>query len=348
LWRIKLMAMDILYSSLYQIDHSNGLRQSINIGDSGEILTQYTNRLLDQIYKSGNRRSFIFRSDNTEVRAAIQRILENVDVAEAAEINVDRLLAVEADAQEEHKHLDMEIPKGSLFQTLIEDDNEKKIIISKADHNEFVDDEDFQLHKGLPWKKRIYKAAMVVFDQNNQVSSVFVYDTGSKISTYWWKHYLELSELYTNEHNTSRSLEIMDNKVFGKIKEDFPADHFLLRNSTVGFYKSNEEFDLGVYLDTIWNGYDPVDEGFDKEKWISKLLELPDKWSFDPKFDIVKSEVNKRMLSKVALNEGLDLVIKDHIENIEDTITAELDREGNKFIKIRTDTGYEKFKKRDQ
>jgi len=64
------------------------------------------------------------------------------------------LLDVEKIAQGKIAHLDTVIQKGSLFQAVLNKDDETTVIISKADHNQFLDEVVFTLKKWLPWEKR--------------------------------------------------------------------------------------------------------------------------------------------------------------------------------------------------
>ncbi|SDA96765.1 hypothetical protein SAMN03080617_04282 [Algoriphagus alkaliphilus] len=147
--------MNIEFSSLHQINHSTNKWSKIEISSSGDLISQYVQRLLFEISNSGSGRKFVFESEFTEVIVALKNILLNSKRLESAEIILKRLMKVESDSQNDYKHLDMEIPAGSIFQALLRDENGmKRIILSKADHNEFIDDQEFDLRTGLPWKKR--------------------------------------------------------------------------------------------------------------------------------------------------------------------------------------------------
>lgn len=335
--------MSIIFTSLHQIDHSTNEIKEIDISTESDDLNQYTNRLINEITTSTNKRQFEFKSDTTEVRIAISKFLdENYD--EAVEINSKRLLDVEKIAQSKIAHLNKVIQKGSLFQAVLKDSNETTIIISKADHNKFIDEVDFTLKNGLPWEKRIFKAFLVKFN-NADTKNLYVYDTTNRMARYWWDSYLELEEKFTDTHNTKTSLDVLDKKVFNKIKKDYPADHTVLRNSTIGYFRNKEEFELEEYLNDTFQEYEPIDSKFPKDKTISTIKHLPEKWGFDSRFGIQKQEIKKRQVNKIALTEKIELVLKDHINDLSNIITSEKDMEGNKYIKIKSDSGYERFRK---
>jgi hypothetical protein len=256
-------------------------------------LSTYVQRLFTEIKNSNNCRQFEFRSNDTEVRAALTQLISG-EYENGSEINANRLLQIEIIAQQAIDHLNIEIQKGSLFQAVI-GETEKSVIISKADHNEYLDELDFTLRKGLPWKKRIFKAFLVTFDSNNIPSRMFVYDTNNRMSRYWWDNFLELKEKYTNTHNTKMSLDLLDKKVFTKLKTDFPADHTIIRNSAIRYFRSKDEFEVEDFLNDTFKNYTPINSNFlgRVDDFKTQIKELPQKWGFDNRFTIEKSEVKR-------------------------------------------------------
>lgn len=337
--------MEIIFTSLYQVDHSLNQVKKIDINNQSNELQDYTTRLLNEITNSNNKRSFEFKSETTEVRTAIDKYL-NEDYEEGAKINADRLLNVEVEAQEKIDHLNIKIQKGSLFQAVLQNDDETYIIISKADHNQILDEIDFTLKTGLPWEKRIFKAFLVNME-NGLPKEIFVYDTTNRMARYWWDNYLELKEKYTDTHNTKTSLNILDRKIFNPIKKEYPADHTVLRNSAIGYFRNNEEFELTEFVQQTLENYTPIDPNFPKDKIVKKAKELPEKWKFDARFSIVKNEINKKQSNRIPLTEKIELVLKDYIDNLGNIIEAETDAEGVKYIKIKSDIGYEHFKRKN-
>ena len=335
--------MEIKFTSLHHVDHHLNSVKDIDINEQSDDLIDYTNRLITEITQSSNKRRFEFKSDTTEVRTAIKKFLES-DYKDGSTINAVRLLDVEKKAQEQINHLDVEIQKGSLFQSVLLNNNDITVIISKADHSQFLDESDFELKNGLPWEKRVFKAFLVNF-QDNLPLEIFVYDTTHRMARYWWDDYLELVEKHTDRHNTKRSLDILDQKVFNGIKKIYPADHTIIRNAAIGYYRNNDDFIMDNFIEQTLTNYTPVDPDFPRDKIISKVKNLPQKWDFDTRFTIQKEEINKRKVNKIPLTDNIELVLKDYIDNFNDIIKAEIDAEGNKFIKIKSDAGYDRFRK---
>ncbi|WP_296619224.1 nucleoid-associated protein [Marivirga sp.] len=335
--------MEIKFTTLHHVDHLGNEIRIIPISSHSEVLQIYAERLIQEIKDSRNKREFEFRSETTEVRQTLNSFLEDI-FEEGVEVNSKRLLTEEKKAQRKIDHLDVQIQKGSLFQAHLIDGSEHYIVISKADHSKYIDEIDFVLKHGLPWDKKIFKAFLVRFDDNKEVQEVYVYDTTSKMSRYWWDDFLELNEKYTDSHNTKTSLDILDQKLFNYMKKQYPADHTILRNSVIGYFRNSSEFELEEFLDKNFRTYTPIDEDFPKEKYIKKIEEFPEKYNFDSRFSIKQEEIKKRKVNKIPLSNEMELILKDHIENIGSVIKPYKDNEGNKFILIRSDTGYERFK----
>jgi hypothetical protein len=338
--------MDILYKSLHQINHYTDSIDEINVAGTSADLLMYVENLLKDIVEKQNKRKFKFESSTTEVRSTIDRYLQN-DYANASLINANRLLRIEKQAQENISQLQVEIQKGSLFQAYIQNKESKIIIISKADHSNYLDEMDFALHAGLPWKKRVYKAVIIELDSNDAINNIYVYDTNtSNMSVYWWRDFLELSEVYTDGHNTQQALDLLDRKIFNQMKKDYPADHTYLRNSSINYFRTKSNFAIDDYISDIFENYTPTHSQFPREKYIEKINKLPETWGFDHRFTIAKEEINKRKVTenKIVLTENIELVLIDSIEDLKSTIKSGKDIDGRKHIKIYSESGYEAFK----
>lgn len=334
--------MEIKFTSLHQIDHLLNSIEEIDISHQSEDLKNYTQRLITEITEGTSRRKFEFRRDTTEVRSIITQFLdENYD---SKETNAQRLLDVEKEVQESVAQMGVKIQKGSLFQALIEDGPHSFVIISKADQIKFLDEDDFKLKNGLPWEKKIFKAFLVRFE-NGTIIDTFVYDTTPRLAKYWWDTFLELNEVYTSEFNTRTALKLLDSKVLNKLKKNYKADHTAIRNRAVGYFQSNETFEMSHFLETVLNNHQPINSEFPKTQTIEKIRNLPDKYNFDQQFPIAAEEVTSRKVkSKIHLTERMDLILKENIPDLENTVKSFEDQEDRKWIAIRTDTGYEHFK----
>ncbi len=336
--------MNIKFLSLHQVDHQQGAVTPINVPEKSDKLKEYIDNLIEEIRGSSSYQFFEFERKSTEVYSAIHNILSDSeeDNDEQALIIAKRLLQKEQEAQKAIEKLNIEILKGSLFQTIVEEDDKQLVIISKAEHSAFIDEDDFNLRQGLPWKKRVFKAFLAEIE-DNEIIKVLIYDT-NKETKYWWRDFLELKKIHTDEYNTERALDLLDKKIFEPIKKSYPADHTILRNSAIGYFRNNEQFDLDKFVNILFENYTPVDAKLKTSELIDKINKLPEKYDFDKNFSISKDKIKKRQVNKIHLTEQMDLVLKDSIEDLFDIVNAYKDEEGEKYISIRSDSGYHAFK----
>lgn len=332
----------IKFTSLHHIDHDNNKVVSVNIDSQSPDLIEYIQKLLEDIQKKDTKRAFLYESETAEVRIAINLMLDE-EYDKAAEINANRLLKIEKETQATMEHLDVNIQKGSLFQTVISFTDHKMIIIGKADHNEFLDASDFSLHKGLPWKKKIFKSFLAIIDNKKNINKILVADTTNNLTKYWWSDFFELKEARTDQFNTKTFLDVLDKKVFNPIKHKHQADHTTLRNSVIGYFRANDEFNLDDLCNNIFEKYVPDDAELDINDIKKKIKGIPKKYGVDSWFKIDKKAIKKREVHKILLNEGMELVLKGGPDL--NNITPYSDREGKKYIMIQTEEGYNRFKK---
>lgn len=334
--------MIIKFTSLHQIDHHSDTVKEIDIRNKTQDLINYTQRLITEITEGNSKRKFRFRRDTTEVRAIVGQFLDGN--YEGIVSNAKRLLDIEKTTQAAIAHLGVEIQKGSLFQAQIENDGSTTIIISKADQIRFLDDNDFNLKSGLPYEKKIFKAFLVSFE-DGIARDIYVYDTTPRMATYWWDDFLELDEVYTSEYNTKTALKLLDSKVLNIIRKKYPADHTRIRNKVVGYFQSENQFEMDGFIEATLNNYVAVDPDFPKKNMIEKIKNLPERYNFDSQFPIAEDQVTSRKVkTKINLTDKVDLIIKENVPELENTIAGYLDNENRKYIIIRTDSGYEHFK----
>lgn len=335
--------MKIISLSLHHIDQSKNELLAHDVAESTAALTRYIGSLIDNIFESGNSRDYEFQSETKEVCEALKRILDAGDFPTEAEIIGKRLLKSETDAQVGIEHLKHSIPKGSLVQArVLDDDSRTAIVISKADHADFLDEESFDERRGLPLHKKVFKAALISFNEKSVIESVKVYETGS--AKYWWNAFLELNEKRSDALNTKTALQKIDDKVFTPLKKPYPADYVVLRNSAIGYFRTKSEFELNNFVDAVLKDYKPINDGFSVEKVEKSIRKLQEETQFDRRFNIDPKEISlRRIPTEVLLREGVKIAFLGDLERRQ-VATRFKDKEGNKFVKVRVDdNGYESF-----
>ncbi|MEZ2338825.1 hypothetical protein AB6735_24455 [Mucilaginibacter sp. RCC_168] len=236
------------------------------------------------------------------------------------------------------------INEGLLIISLIEDRGIKKAVICKVEDLQYIDKINFNLNSGYPLKRKIFRSVQFIINDSNAIVDITVHDLNSKGATYWWDDFLELDQFWDDIYNTKTAFNIIDTKILSNIKKESPADHTYLRNSTIRYFRTNQEFTIEKFIETCLEGYERVLAGkVDVASLKQAVRKLPEKFSFDERFDLKPSEITAKIKYAINLTENIDLVIKDEI-NIESTITAELHHQ-RKYIRIRSDAGYDAFKK---
>ena len=331
---LKIFSIDIGQSKIEVIDHSQ----------YGIDFNSYLLGLIELIIKGGSGRSFRFDRESTEVRAQISRVIAEEDFNDITQTISARLLSCEQVISEKMAKLKVEIQKGIVVQALINEDGIDRFVICKAEHNEFLNEVDFKKSKGLPIKKKVFKA-VICYLKSSTVQNVLVYDSNPNLSQYWWKDFLELTKVYSDEDNTENAFDAIDKNIFNKLKKEFPQDYTFLRNSTVRYFRAKDSFNMQDYLDEGLGEYKPYNEKLNIHDLKEKIKKLPteSKNPFDEQFNIVKDKIKARFINKIHLTHQIDLVLKEDIFDLKSVVTAWKDTDGTKYVKIKSIEGYKYF-----
>lgn len=335
--------MNFVSKGLFKVDIEDGSVTTVDPAQFGADLNDYLVDLASIIINHPGGRQFQFQRSTLEIPVVISKILEGGDFDALAKTIAERLLDAETKAQAAVAKLNVQIQKGLLIIARLEVDGKELIMFCKADDTEYLNEVDFTRARGLPIEKKIFKAFHCKIGATHQVESVKVLDTFPTMSKYWWSDFLELTEIYNDTYNTKSAFQAIDVGVFNKIKEKHPQDYVHLRNSTVRYFRAEPAFEMENFIANAIGAYSPLDDKLDVDGLKTQIRNLPTKRKFDPQFNIIKSEITARFKSNIALTPQIDLVIKEDID-LEGTISAEQDIDGSKYVKIRSEAGYNYFK----
>jgi hypothetical protein len=306
-------------------------------------LRSYVVNVLNTVVESAGDRAYQFQAESITMETWLNNIIRQENIEETCRLIAERLHKKEIDAQEQIEHLDKEIPKGMLIISLVDmelsENDEHKIVISKADYNEFIEQTTSELKTGLPTKKKIYKA-FIANVSSGSITKLTTYDSNTKFAKYWWKDFLELEIVITDEENTKNAFNGIEKEILLPIKKKHKHDYLLLWNASIAYFRRSGEFDLLYYRDGIIGEHNPYDNTLDINYLKLKVDRLPEKYKFDQRFEKIPSEIHKRFKSTLNLTNEIDLIIKHDIANPEKTIKPHSDADG-KYIMIRSDVGYE-------
>lgn len=334
------MTIDFIKTFKFNLDTNRVVE--VPIPDEATDFSDYIEELIKDVIGDLRSKKYLFPEEATTTMTGIQEIL-NINTRElAAKGFARRLMTEEIRVQGRIEHLNKEVQKGIMIQTVVTAPTQKYFLIIKAEHYDFIDEGSRRKATGLPIKKKIFKAFCAYLDEQNQPSHAMVSDYRTVMSTYWWENFLELKEEYTNEYNTEKSFDALERKIFNPIKEQHPRDYMCLRNATVLYYRSREEFILEDYLQEIISPYEPEDATLDMVRIADRIRQLPERSQFNGRFSVIREKLKKRIIKRLPLTPQLELVIKEAI-NWDNSVQA-IEENGLKYIRIRTDTGFKYFK----
>ncbi|WP_423737178.1 hypothetical protein [Chitinophaga caseinilytica] len=340
--------MEIVFNALFKIDIQDKEALSVPLPERTEDLKSYIIDLLDKIIANPDKKGFEFESETTEIRSLINKILvvEDHDIDKYNEycLTIANRLHRKEIESDRRNNLQVDLIKGIAVISLVKfDNNIRKLIISKSDYNEFLDVQSYNRRQGFPIKKKIYKAFVAEINEDNEIIKVAVYDTNSVFTVYWYRDFLELKQVHTDEYNTDKVFNIIETKILTPIKKVSKRDYIDLWNATVRYFRIKPEFSLDGFVGEIFTGHVPFDDRVDTKDLASKTRKQFEKGGFDSQFGIVAKIISKRFKKSISLTPQIDLNLKEGIQNLKGTIQRFKEGNGNKWIMIRTDEGFEYF-----
>lgn len=207
----------------------------------------------------------------------------------------------------------------------------------KVEHQGFIDEEDFKRHIGIGESNKIYKACRVSFDGVGVPSSVRVFDTNSRIATYWWHDFLELAESRTDAHNTRTAAEEVV-RALGPLKRKSPSDYTVLRNATVAAFKREGTMKFDDFVETVFSSYeaDSDEAQVELKQIISKIKSLPSTKNFDGQFELDPKSVPFRRVN-LPLSKEVVVSYDEGMSNIGEKIWSSRTGTGKTVVVIQAD-----------
>lgn len=331
--------MEIISNQLFKVDIKENKISRPKFKES-DNLDAYLNEILNTVSLEEGDREYKFQDGSKTISSSLLKIIDHTELDLTCETIAKRLLEKEIDAQKKIVHLKKEIQKGILIIAHIKILDEKKIIISKADYDEFIEDISGDLRSGLPIKKKIFKAFIVNISDDSKFLKLVTFDNNTKVASYWWKEFLELTVVRDDEENTKNAFSAIEMKILNPIKKKFKQDYLHLWNATIAYFRGDNEFDMAYYTNEIIGNYKPFNVELDIYDLTKKCNKLSSQNSFDNKFTKVPSAVKSRFKNVINLTNEIDLHIKHDVANVSKTFKPYEDADG-KYLMIRSDAGYE-------
>lgn len=335
--------MKLIYSRLIKIDQIN---QEVSFEEFNgvENLNRYIMNMIGEIAENDGDRIYKFKDTFTTMQNYIQDFIEDKSRDEVANKIANRLLRIESDAQKSFGQF-TSLQKGILLIAYCDMETtglDYKLLISKADYNEFIEESTGELKNGLPTRRRVFKAYVANVKAYNGVFNIetnTTYDVNANMAKYWYDGFLELEPVVDNETNTQRAFDAIDKFLLAPLKKKSKSDYMHLRNATIHYMRSEGDFDICYYAETLIAGYVPLETGVDISVLVEKVKEFPKRYKFDKKFAKVPSAIKAKVKEIIRLTTNIDLVLKDYIPNIDHVILSQ-EVNGKKYIMIESEEGY--------
>lgn len=312
--------------------------------------------LLVKVANEKSVRGYCKESDSTEVVTLINHSIMSAEEKKDSFYNssldiAKRLLKVEMKVEDRLNHMS-HVKKGCLIQALMRFNDEPskyRYLLAKVENKKFVDASDLEFKNGFSidsdkvWKFCIFEIWVMDDDLMYDNIDAFV-DTKAK---YWTEDFLEIKELKSDEKNTKVAFNSVDYEL-KKFQKKYPSDGLLIRNTIIlNFRNCTKQLNYTDMIEDVLGTYIPISsKSKDIEDLKQKLLELPEKKSFDTQFIPSLSAIKARIRQKYKVNEEVEILAKQGLSNIKDTVYSEETIEGEKrlIIKITDNNTFDIFK----
>jgi len=304
-------------------------------------LNEYNELLIKSMLDATNKKYFNFKSSSTEVHTLIKEIISGEAGEKVRESNTKniakRLHREEQGAQQKIKHL-TNLQKGSLVQSLIKYEDTFYYLLTKIEHERFLNTTDLVNQIGLPYDKRTLKSCLISIDDEKEINEIIVTDSNNKISSYWYDAFLELVELNSDELNTKTAFSAVDAVLTRNVKSKSSADHTLLRNNLIGYFRTNDTYNHDNMIQNVFGDYLPENKDLiDMVSIKEKVRKIGRREGFDSVFLIKDDAIRARMRSTIKISDKIELKLMGHIEQLKNDIHSRKKPNGDKFLYIKID-----------
>lgn len=338
----------VMGTTLHHLDLNTSICTAATIQPGNSDLHTYLDELLYEISSKPQHRAYQLCSSTTEFATSLSGFCQAQGVVTAgAQALAARLLRIELQTDAKYGHLNpsgTHIRKGSFLQYIYSENSLFHYLGVKVDHHAFIDERDLRRRIGLGQTQKLFKACRVTFDANGVPQETLVFDTNARPSVYWWREFLELRELRSDQHNTETAIRGVI-KCLNTIKKTAPTDYTHLRNAAITAFKQAGPLDFTVFVDNIFTNYQPVEPLLAKTlpNIVDRIRKLPSTSKFDMQFILVPGAVPfKRM--NVEVSEEVSLSYNEDVANLDDKIWSSKTRDGRDVVVIRATESADRFK----
>lgn len=321
--------------------------------DNEVQIAQYVNAIYDDITsRLKSKREYDFSTRTFDGVRTLKMVLTEVIEDETRDATclflAQKLQFCEDEKEKKIKPMGREIQKGLLIFLYAEDAGLHKLIITKADDTAIIENRTGDLRNGVPKKKRVFKSFVVDVTTNEngnyEYSNLFVYDSLTTQSEYWWQDFLLLEEHLKNDENTIRALQTINTKILNYVIRKSPEDYHNLRNIVYSTFNTAGEYDNEAFANDVIGNYQPVSEKITVAELRQRAFDMPSIGNFDSKFQKDVKAARSYKKETIELTDNIDLVLKAPTTQTLNDIKTYI-KGGVKYIEIRSEKGYDRFHK---
>ena len=326
--------------AIHPINSEQSSVKHVNIPGGAEIESYLTDLLASDASKTESR-AYKWSSGKQEVKTLILDAIRDLSAfAPRSQRVAERLHSIERNARAKY-HRITELQRGSLFQIFYKRNDVLNFLVAKVFTTNFLDEADYKAHAGLPFQKRVLKTCTVQFDDGLNIESVMVSDSNSEIADYWWREFLELEELSSNEQNTKTAFASIETFLSRRLQSQSKSDYHYLRNNLIGYFKTSHSYSHQNMVAYVFGEYRPVNSSIDMNAIKADAMLLPQKKGFQARFTITPDIIKRRFRDTIPLTPNISLEIIG--QRGPDEIMAHKMSDGTKGVFIQSTLGYDSF-----
>lgn len=332
---------NIKFYQIFEItSDSNSVRKiDLNDADANDVLVFVKKLANDAKYGTSQRQATFL--DASAVKKNLIISLTD-DENKSSILNVaEHLLSCEVEYNSKHGNFN-EIRKGSLLISNFESKGQNSILIAKIDVENFFETEHLKLLKGLPQDKGVYKTCLVNVENNALNEEVYLSDTNSSISKFWWNTFLECEFIRDSQKNTDLAFGQLSS-ILSQVNKISPVDHAFLKGNLTSYFTTATHFDPYEMVERVIGNYEPESENVSTDKIKEDLKKACNSGKFDTSFEIDITPIKSKLKRTIKIDDDIELKIKSgDVSKI-----YHLEHQKSNFIAIKAKSGYGNFRKLD-
>ncbi|MBM7071589.1 hypothetical protein JQC92_05980 [Shewanella sp. 202IG2-18] len=319
---------------------SNSVRKiDLNDADENDVLAFVTKLANDAKYGTSQRQATF--QDSSAVKTNLIASLTDDENKSSISKIAQHLLSCEVEYNSKHGNFN-EIRKGSLLVSNFESKGQNSILVAKIDVENFFETEHLRLLKGLPQDKGVYKTCLVNVEVKALGEEIYLSDTNSSISKFWWNTFLECEFIRDSQKNTDLAFSLLSSTL-SQVNKVSPVDHAFLKGNLTSYFTTTTHFDPDEMIERIVGNYEPENEDVDTSKIKKDLKKACKSGKFDTSFEIDITPIKSKLKRTIKIDDDIELKIKSgDVSKI-----YHFEHQKNNFIAIKAKSGYGNFRKLD-